>query len=92
MLVTTHLACKIPVQVKTLLGTDIKQVGAKVTYRKFEDGLWFPISYGGELRVRAAFVYARSISLGVVNSGFQRADVQTTVTFGDAAEQAKPAP
>jgi len=83
VLVTTHLAKGVPILVKTLLGTDIQQLGFKVTYGKFDDGLWFPVSYSGELKVRALFLYARTISLGMVNSGFQKADVKSTIVFED---------
>lgn len=83
VLITTHLAHGVPVLVKTLLGTNLQQLGFKVTYAKFDDNLWFPVSYSGELKVRLLFLYARTISLGLVNSGFQRADVKSTITFED---------
>ena len=73
--VTTKLANKIPVAVKVLLGTDIKDLGFAVSYQKFDDGLWFPVSYGGEFHVRAVFFYARNMSISMVNSGFTRANV-----------------
>ena len=53
LMITSHLACKIPVLVKTMLGTNVKQVGFKVTYQKFDDGIWFPVTYGGEFQFRA---------------------------------------
>ncbi|MDQ6699125.1 MAG: hypothetical protein M3Z36_02940 [Acidobacteriota bacterium] len=86
VLVTTHLAKGIPLLVKTLLGTDLKQVGFKVSYREFDEGLWFPVSYGGELKVRALFLYARSLSISVVNSDFQRTKVQSAVSFDKPVE------
>lgn len=86
VLVTTHLAKGIPLVVKTLLGTDLKQVGFKVSYRKFDEGLWFPVTYGGELKIRALFLYARSLAISVVNSEFKRANVQSAVTFEKPAE------
>ncbi len=86
VLVTTHLANGVPLVVKTLLGTDLKQVGFKVSYRKFDEGLWFPVTYGGELKVRALFLYARSLSISVVNSEFQRTNVKSAVTFDTPAE------
>ncbi len=86
VLITTHLPKGLPLLVKTLLGTDLKQVGFKVTYQKIDEGLWFPATYGGELKVRALFLYARSMSIGVINSEFKRADVRTTVTFGEESK------
>ncbi len=85
VLITTHLSFGIPVAVKLLLGTDVKHMGFKVTYQKFE-GVWFPVTYGGELKVRAAFLYARNISIGVQNSEFKHADVATHVSFDDPAK------
>jgi hypothetical protein len=81
VLVTTWLAKSIPMAVQILLGTNIKHLGFKVAYQKFDDGLWFPVTYGGEFYVRAAFFYKRTMALSVVNSGFQKADVTSTVSF-----------
>jgi hypothetical protein len=81
VLITTHLARGVPVPVKILLGTNIQQLGFKVTYGKFDDNLWFPINYSGELKIRVLFLYARTISLGMVNSDFQKADVKSTIVF-----------
>ena len=50
VLVTTSLAEKIPALVKVLLGTDIKGLGFSVTYQRFGDGVWFPVSYGASSR------------------------------------------
>jgi hypothetical protein len=72
----------VPVVVKTLLGTNIQQIGFKLAYEKFDD-LWFPVNYSGELKLRVLFVYARTISLGMINSDFKRADVKSRVTFED---------
>jgi len=83
VLITTHLAHGVPILVKTLLGTNIEQLGFKVTYGKFNDNLWFPVNYSGELKVRLLFLYARTISLGLVNSGFQKADVKSSIAFED---------
>jgi hypothetical protein len=81
VLITTHLARGVPVPVKILLGTNIQQLGFKVAYSKFDDNLWFPVNYSGELKIRVLFLYARTISLGLVNSGFQKADVKSTIVF-----------
>ncbi len=81
VLVTTSMALKIPLVVKTLLGTDIKGLGFSVSYQKFEDGVWFPVSYGGEFEVKGLFFYKRTISVNLVNSDFHRADVQSAVAY-----------
>ena len=79
--VHTKLALKIPLAVKTLLGTDLKGLGFSVTYQKFEEGVWFPVSYGGEFEVRAVFFYKRTISVNMVNSDFRRTNVTSNVTY-----------
>ena len=79
--VHSTLAVKIPRAVKILLGTDIKGLGFSITYQKFEDGVWFPVSYGGEFEVRAVFFYKRMISVNMTNSEFHRTNVKSNVTY-----------
>jgi hypothetical protein len=79
--VTTRLAHGIPFWVKTLLGTDIKQLGFKVEYERFDEDLWFPVNYGGEFKVVGVFFSKRTMALGLRNSGFQHAQVTTSLTF-----------
>jgi hypothetical protein len=79
--VTTSLAWKMPFLVKTLLGTNVHGVGFTVSYEKFADGIWFPVSYGGEFEVRAVFVYHRTIAIAMKNSDFRRMDVTSNVAY-----------
>ncbi|HYW45777.1 MAG TPA: hypothetical protein VE959_23130 [Bryobacteraceae bacterium] len=79
--VSTRLAFNIPLAVKVLLGTNIKGLGFAVTYQKFADGLWFPVSYGGEFDVRAVFFYKRVISISLVNSDFRKMDVTSNIAY-----------
>lgn len=83
--VSTQLAQKIPAAVKILLGTNIKGLGFSLSYQKFDDGVWFPVSYGGEFEVRAVFFYKRRISISMVNAEFRRAQVSSRVAY--AAEE-----
>jgi len=84
--VRTELATRIPRAVKILLGTDIKGLGFSVTYQKFEDGVWFPVSYGGEFELRAVFFYKRTISVNLTNTEFHRTNVSSIVTYRPANE------
>ena len=79
--ITSHLACKVPVLVKALLGTNVRQTGFKVTYQKFDDAVWFPVTYSGEFEFRAVFVYARKVGIGLINSDFRRAKVDTAIKY-----------
>ncbi len=81
VMVSTKFATKIPMAVKVLLGTDIKGLGFAVDYEKFDEGLWFPVSYGGEFHIRAVFFYARNMSISMVNSGFTKAKVTSKIAY-----------
>jgi hypothetical protein len=79
--ITTKLAKKVPFLVRTALGTNLPGLGFSIQYEKFDNGVWFPVSYGTEFRVHVLFVYSRQVSISLVNSDFRRADVQTAVEF-----------
>jgi hypothetical protein len=79
--VHTTSTLKIPMAVKILLGTDIRGLGFSVTYQKFAEGVWFPVSYGGEFEVRAAFLYRRKISVAMVNTDFHHTDVNSRIAY-----------
>jgi hypothetical protein len=81
VLVTTNMALKIPLVVKTLLGTDIRGLGFTVSYQKFAEGVWFPVSYGGEFEIKAVFFYKRTISVSMTNSDFRRTDVNSNIAY-----------
>jgi hypothetical protein len=77
--VTTRLATHIPAAVKILLGTNLHGLGFSVRYQKFDSDVWFPVSYGTEFSVRVLFFYARTFTVAMSNSGFHRADVNSTI-------------
>ena len=81
VLITTEWACKIPGAVKVLLGTNVQQIGAKISYQRFADGVWFPVNCGGEIKFRVLFLYARTIAFTGKNAGFKKADVSTSIQF-----------
>jgi hypothetical protein len=81
--VFTTLSRRIPFAVRTLLGTDVPGLGFNVEYRRFEDGLWFPVSFGTEFRLRAVFFINRDITVSLENSGFRHANVETTIQYAD---------
>jgi hypothetical protein len=79
--VNTSMATKIPLLVRTLLGTDLKGLGFSLSYQKFADGIWFPVSYGGEFEVRGLFLYKRIITVSMENSDFRRSEVTSSITY-----------
>ena len=79
--VTTKMAHGVPLAVKTLLGSDVKGLGFSVSYQRFGDGVWFPVSYGGEFELRVLFFYRRTISISLTNVDFQHVDVNSVVRY-----------
>ncbi len=77
--VATHLSRKIPFFVRTLLGTNLPGIGFSVQYRRFDEGVWFPTSFGTEFRLRAVFFINRDIAISLENSAFERANVQSRI-------------
>ena len=90
VVITTRLAKNLPVAVKVLLGTNVQRLGFKITYEKFDEGVWFPVSYGGEFMLKVVFFYKRNIAVAVKNSDFQRTVVSTRLTFDDALQIIQP--
>ncbi len=89
VLITSHWTCKIPTAVTIMLGINVHNIGAKITYQRFDKGVWFPVASGGEMKLRVFFGYARTIAFSAKNSGFRKADVQTAIEF--EGEEEKPA-
>ncbi len=81
VLVSTHWGCKIPRAATIMLGINVSQIGAKVTYQRFDKDVWFPVLCGGEMKVRVFFLYARTIAFSAKNSRFRKTDVQTSIDF-----------
>ena len=79
--VHTDLAWKAPLWLKTVLGTNFRGVGFTVTYQKFADGIWFPVSYGGEFEIRAVFFYKRTFTVAMTNSDFRHTEVTSNVAY-----------
>src|ERR1044072_798721 len=75
--VTTTMAWKMPLAIRARLGTNLHGVGFTVNYQKFQDGLWFPVSYGGEFELRAVFLYHRLMTINMTNSDFRRTSVES---------------
>jgi hypothetical protein len=81
LVISTKLAYQIPLVVRTVLGTNLPGLGFSVRYQKFEDGVWFPVSYGTEFRVHILHVYSRRVAISMASSDFKRTDVNSSVAF-----------
>jgi hypothetical protein len=83
VLVSSAWMGKVPAAVQIGLGTNVKQIGAKITYKRFDKDVWFPVSVGGEMKLRVLFLYARTIAFSASNSGFKKTDVESSIEFAD---------
>jgi len=77
--VYTRLSRRIPFLIRTLLGTDLPGIGFNVEYRRFDEGVWFPVSFGTEFRLHAVFFINRDISVSLENSAFEHAKVESKI-------------
>jgi len=81
--VTTDMARNVPLAIRTILGTNLKQVGFSLHYREVADGVWLPVSYGGEFKIKGLFFYNRIATISLVNRDFRRTDVNSSIEFAD---------
>ncbi len=81
--IQTKLNFKMPLLVKTMLGTNLRQTGFSLTYTRIAPGLWFPATYGTEMRFDLLFGYKRVITMSMESSNFKKASADSAVTFDD---------
>jgi hypothetical protein len=81
ILMTSEWASKVPLAVTIAFGISIKQVGAKIAYQRFDKDIWFPVSGGGEMKIRVLFFYDRTIAFRSTDADFRKTDVQSSVEF-----------
>ena len=79
VLVTTGMARKIPFAVRTLLGTNFPGLGFTVTYAPQPDGVWFPVTFSTEFKIRLLYFFHREIVLNAENRDFERTHVTSRV-------------
>jgi len=76
--VFTTMSGHIPLLVRTMW-FDLPGLGFNVVYKRLEDGVWFPSSFGSEFRMHVGpmFFTNRDISISLKNSGFEHTHVET---------------
>jgi len=76
--VFTRMSQRIPLVVRTMW-FDLPGLGFNVVYKRLEDGVWFPSSFGTEFRMHVGplFFINRDISISLKNSGFEHTHVET---------------
>jgi hypothetical protein len=82
VVVYTEMSRKIPLAVRTLLGTNLPGLGFSVTYDREPDGVWFPVSFGTEFHMRVLFFIARDISMSLANAHFEKTHADVRILDG----------
>jgi hypothetical protein len=80
VLVFTKMPHKLPLMIRGALGTDLPGIGFSVHYRRQPDGVWFPVSFGTEFRLKLLFVMKRNIVLSLENKNFKHTHVESRIT------------
>lgn len=89
--VYTRLSRKIPLAIRTLLGTDLPGLGFNTQYTRVDKNIWFPVSFGAEFRLRAVFFLNRIITVSMESKGFRRASVTSDIKYQEnSAAAAEP--
>jgi hypothetical protein len=83
--VFTRPARHVPLWIRTALGTDLPGIGFSVTYKRQGDGLWFPVTFGTEFRLRAIFFINRQITMTLQNNDFERTHVDSVVHYDESS-------
>ena len=81
--VYTQLSRRLPLAVRTMLGTDVPGLGFSVQYIRVDKGLWFPATYGTEFGLHALFLLNRTFTESVENKNFRRATAESRIEFGN---------
>jgi hypothetical protein len=85
VLVSTAMARKIPLAVRTLLGTSVPGLGFTVVYAPQGDGVWFPVSLGTEFKLHVLFFFSREIVIDAENREFEKTHASATMVPEDGA-------
>ena len=78
--ISSFLEFKMPMAVKVLLGTNIRDLGFKIEYDKFGD-VWFPVKGSGEFKLDAVWFFKRNGSYSMKCYDFQKATAESSITF-----------
>jgi hypothetical protein len=79
--VATRLSRKVPLAIRTLLGTDLPGWGFSVHYRRQADGVWFPTAFGSECELRVLFFFNRDIAISLDNREFEHTHVKAKINL-----------
>ena len=78
--ISSFLAFKMPMAIKVLLGTNIRDLGFKIEYDKFGD-VWFPVKGSGEFKVDAVWFFKRNGTYSMKCYDFRKATAESSISF-----------
>ncbi len=79
VVVSTAMSRAVPFAVRTLLGTNLPGLGFSVVYAGQPDGVWFPVSFGTEFKLRVLFFFSRTITINARNGDFEKTQVDSKI-------------
>lgn len=79
--VQNKLTFKMPLAARVMLGTNLRQTGFSLTFTRVAPGIWFPATYGTELRVDLLFAYKRVLTMNMESSDFKKVAADSSITF-----------
>lgn len=78
--ISSFLEFKMPMAVKILLGTNIRDLGFKIEYDKFGE-VWFPVKGSGEFKLDAVWFFKRNGSYSMKCYDFKKGSAESSITF-----------
>ena len=85
VVVSTDMARKVPLAVRTLLGTNVPGLGFIITYAPQPEGVWFPVTLGTEFKLHVLFFFSREILISVQNRDFEKTHVTSRIIPAEEA-------
>jgi hypothetical protein len=85
--VYTRLSRRIPLFVRTVLGTDLPGLGFSTRYTRIDKDVWFPVTFGTEFRLHAVFFINRTITVAMESKNFRRATADSRISYGDTPQK-----
>lgn len=79
VVVRTAMSRKVPFAVRTLLGTNVPGLGFNIVYAPQTGGVWFPVSFGTEFKLRLLFFFSREIVINAENRDFEQTHTSSKV-------------
>jgi uncharacterized protein YajQ (UPF0234 family) len=79
VVVRTTMSRKVPFAVRTVLGTNVPGLGFNIVYAPQPDGVWFPVNFGTEFKLRVLFFFSRDITINAENRDFEKTHTDSKI-------------